>query len=143
VQLSDLARDLLPALPSVVEISSLSVADLKAFLKEHGVSYQDAVEKSDLQSRALELSSRPLADLMATKYDLVANICHDSPAGQRTEGGKKDPLEGGTYRVHVQNRASEQWYEIQDLHVQETMPQLIGLSESYIMVYSRKSSTST
>ena len=28
-----------------------------------------------------------------------------------------------------QHKATEQWYEIQDLHVQETMPQLIGLSE--------------
>ena len=32
-------------------------------------------------------------------------------------------------------QANDQWYEMQDLHVQETMPQLIGLSESYIMVY--------
>ena len=29
-------------------------------------------------------------------------------------------------------------YEVQDLHVQETMPQLIGLSESYIIIYERK-----
>jgi len=49
-----------------------------------------------------------------------------------------DPLKCGSYRAHVYNKASEQWYEIQDLHVQETMPQLIGLSESYIMIYERK-----
>lgn len=36
------------------------------------------------------------------------------------------------------SQATEQWYEIQDLHVQETMPQLIGVSESYMMVYERK-----
>lgn len=35
-------------------------------------------------------------------------------------------------------KATEQWYEIQDLHVQETMPQLIGVSESYMMIYERK-----
>ena len=40
--------------------------------------------------------------------------------------------------MHVQHKATEQWYEIQDLHVQETMPQLIGLSESNIMIYERK-----
>jgi U4/U6.U5 tri-snRNP-associated protein 2 len=35
-------------------------------------------------------------------------------------------------------QASDQWYEIQDLHVQETLPQLIGISESCILVYERK-----
>lgn len=35
-------------------------------------------------------------------------------------------------------QATGQWYEIQDLHVQETMPQLIGLSQSYMMVYERR-----
>lgn len=101
-----------------------------------------------------------------TKYDLVANICHDS----FTETGKavaaaagEDPLRTGSYRVHVKNDCTGQvtaahvdmppfplprsrhaclsmchalqWYEMQDLHVQETLPQLIGLSESYLMVY--------
>lgn len=27
---------------------------------------------------------------------------------------------------------------IKDLHVQETMPQLIGLSESYVLIFERK-----
>ena len=48
------------------------------------------------------------------------------------------PLEAGSYRVHIQNKATEQWYEIQDLHVQETMPQLVGLSESYLLIYERQ-----
>ena len=30
-------------------------------------------------------------------------------------------------------------FELQDLHVTETMPQLIGLSEAYILIYERKS----
>ena len=29
-------------------------------------------------------------------------------------------------------------FELQDLHVTETMPQLIGLSEAYILIYERK-----
>lgn len=41
--------------------------------------------------------------------------------------------------MHVVNRASDQWYEIQDLHVQETLPQLITLSESCILIYEKKS----
>jgi hypothetical protein len=36
-------------------------------------------------------------------------------------------LEAGSYRIHVQNKATSQWFELQDLHVMETMPQLIGV----------------
>ena len=70
-----------------------------------------------------------------TKFNLLANVCHDLPAGIAKENHVEDPLHFGTYRVHVQHPASEQWYEIQDLHVTETMPQLIGLSESLMMIY--------
>lgn len=71
-------------------------------------------------------------------YDLVANICHQSPAEVGREG-QRNPLQDGTYKCHVQHNGSGQWYEIQDLHVQETMAQLIGLSESYILIFERKS----
>jgi len=74
---------------------------------------------------------------LANKYDLVANICHDSPAEVGREG-RHDPLEDGSYRCHVKDGASKQWYEMQDLHVMETMPQLIGLSESFVLVFERK-----
>ncbi|EEC46773.1 predicted protein [Phaeodactylum tricornutum CCAP 1055/1] len=60
------------------------------------------------------------------KYDLVANITHESPA------------DDGHYKCHVQHQATRQWYEIQDLHVQEIMPQQIGLSECYLLIF-RKS----
>jgi hypothetical protein len=40
-------------------------------------------------------------------------------------------------QVHVQNKAIEQWYDIQDLHVEETLPQLVGVSESYMLIYER------
>ena len=39
-----------------------------------------------------------------------------------------------------QNKATGQWFELQDLHVTETMPQLIGLSEAYTLIYERKQS---
>jgi len=75
-----------------------------------------------------------------TKYDLVANICHDSlteqgAAVRGSSGEVADPLTSGSYRVHVRNDCTGQWYEIQDLRMEETMPQLIGLSESYLMIY--------
>lgn len=58
-----------------------------------------------------------------SKYNLLANICH--------EGKPK----GGFYKVHVKNKALNQWFEIQDLHISQVVPQLVSLSESYIQIY--------
>lgn len=62
-----------------------------------------------------------------TTYDLVANIVHDGEPGQ------------GTYRVHILHRATGQWYELQDLHVTQILPQMITLTEAYIQVNKEKS----
>ena len=57
-----------------------------------------------------------------TVYDLVANIVHD---GQPNKG---------TYRVHILHKGTGSWYEMQDLHVVDILPQMITLSEAYIQV---------
>jgi U4/U6.U5 tri-snRNP-associated protein 2 len=71
-----------------------------------------------------------------TTYDLIANIVHD---------GKPD---SGTYRIQMINHVSDnfvnetrerlqatgKWYELEDLHVKEILPQIITLTESYIQV---------
>lgn len=66
----------------------------------------------------------PESEQFGTHYDLLANICHE---------GKPGPG-NGSYKVHVRDRATEQWYQIQDLIVEEIMPQMIFLSESYVQV---------
>jgi len=119
------------------EVKSMSMKDLKALLRRHNIDYKGCVERSELEDLAKDFILTTLPELLGTKYDLLANICHDSPPGQGKEG-QMDPLRGGSYRAHCYNKASDQWYELQDLHVVETMPQLIGLSESYIMIYERK-----
>ncbi|CAH0477414.1 unnamed protein product [Peronospora belbahrii] len=122
-----LNHDLLP------ELRDKSISELQALLRNHNQSTADCVEKADLIEKVLRVT------LPSTKYNLIANICHDSPVTTGQEAAlRTNPLTEGSYRVHVQNRATEQWYEIQDLHVQETMPQLIGVSESYLMIYERK-----
>jgi U4/U6.U5 tri-snRNP-associated protein 2 len=117
---------------------------LKALLAKHG--RQDvaakALEKSELVEATLDFVTKSLPDLLADKYDLVANITHESPADVGREG-KHDPLQEGSYKCHVQHKASNQWYELQDLHVSETMPQLIGVSESYVLIFERKSAQQT
>ncbi|KAK6265074.1 hypothetical protein SCA6_020508 [Theobroma cacao] len=63
---------------------------------------------------------------LRTKYDLIANIVHD---------GKPDE---GLYRVFVQRKSEELWYEMQDLHVSETLPQMVALSEAYMQIYEQQ-----
>lgn len=66
-----------------------------------------------------------------TKYDLVANIVHDGEPNK------------GTFRAHVFHKTNSQWYEMQDLHVTEILPQMITLTESYIQIYERASPEQT
>lgn len=61
-----------------------------------------------------------------TKYDLIANVCHD---------GKP---EKGTYKVQVFHQPTAQWFEIHDLRVTAVLPQMVALTESYVQVYQRQ-----
>ncbi|CAH8679175.1 unnamed protein product [Schistosoma rodhaini] len=60
-----------------------------------------------------------------TTYDLVANVVHDGPP---TPGS-------GTHRIHLVHRGTGKWFELQDLHVSEVLPQMIPLSETLIQVW--------
>ncbi len=61
-----------------------------------------------------------------TVYDLIANIVHD---GQPNKG---------TYRVHILHKGKSSWYEMQDLHVVDVLPQMITLSEAYIQIWEQR-----
>ncbi|KAL2653017.1 hypothetical protein R1flu_021145 [Riccia fluitans] len=63
------------------------------------------------------------SEKLRSKYDLIANLVHDGKPGE------------GSYRVFVQRKSEEQWYEMQDLHVAETLPQMVALSEAYMQIY--------
>ncbi|KAG9454624.1 hypothetical protein H6P81_007528 [Aristolochia fimbriata] len=60
---------------------------------------------------------------LRSKYVLIANIVHDGKPGEEF------------YRVFVQRKSEELWYEMQDLHVAETLPQMVALSEAYMQIY--------
>ncbi|GJU34147.1 retrotransposon protein, putative, ty1-copia subclass [Tanacetum coccineum] len=53
---------------------------------------------------------------LRTKYDLIANILHEGKPGE----------------------GSEIRYEMQDLHVAETLPQMVALSETYMQIYEQQ-----
>lgn len=75
-----------------------------------------------------ELLGSDLRENEKCVFDLIANIVHDG----QPEPGK------GTYRTHVLHRGTGKWFEMQDLHVTEILPQMITLSEAYIQIWERK-----
>mmetsp|Transcript_28280 Transcript_28280/g.27113 ORF Transcript_28280/g.27113 Transcript_28280/m.27113 type:complete len:627 (+) Transcript_28280:162-2042(+) len=157
--------------PIDADVNNMSVKQLKEVVIEwgceaHRTDMVGMIEKEVLVSlakTASEWARNMNEQISLAKYDLVANICHDSSGaqeltvkaghstGQSNAAAKaaatakalaagKTP--GGSYRCHTQNKATGQWFELQDLHVTETMPQLIGLSEAYILIYERKGTAS-
>lgn len=118
--------------------------ELKHLLIKHG--HQDlannSIERAELLQNCLDFVSTTLPSLLLDKYDLVANITHDIPVEVGREGTQRNPLEEGSYRCHVSHKATGQWYEMDDLNVTETMPQLIGISESLLLIFERKNAAS-
>mmetsp|Transcript_3605 Transcript_3605/g.10831 ORF Transcript_3605/g.10831 Transcript_3605/m.10831 type:complete len:520 (-) Transcript_3605:194-1753(-) len=67
----------------------------------------------------------------STKYDLVAAVVHEGPH------------RGGTYTVNVRHLPTSKWFQIQDLNVTETFPQLVTLAEAHILIYEVQQPTSS
>ncbi|XP_028777256.1 U4/U6.U5 tri-snRNP-associated protein 2 [Neltuma alba] len=74
----------------------------------------------------IPLSTPKENEKLRSKYDLIANVVHDGKPGE------------GSYRVFVQRKSEELWYEMQDLHVSETLPQMVALSEAYMQIYEQQ-----
>lgn len=72
------------------------------------------------------INPQALTESPSTTYDLISNVVHDGKPGQ------------GTYRVHILHKGSGTWYELQDLHVIDVLPQMITLSESYLQIWERR-----
>jgi U4/U6.U5 tri-snRNP-associated protein 2 len=133
-----------------LDMKSLSIEQLKSFVIQYGYdelkhNLTTVVEKYQLIELATVAKKHELSRYMS-KYDLLANICHDSQVSQEfalsnSNSEKKKSVSNqkvpkGQYRVHLKSKTN--WLEIEDLHVKEIMPQSIGLSESYILIYQRK-----
>ncbi|EFA86672.1 SAP DNA-binding domain-containing protein [Heterostelium album PN500] len=68
------------------------------------------------------LSPDVLKTCKSTKYNLLSNIKHE---------GEPD---AGNYTVYLHNKGFDKWFEIQDLTVKETLPQLVAVSEAYLLL---------
>jgi U4/U6.U5 tri-snRNP-associated protein 2 len=136
------------------QLNEFSVKELKDYIKSFGTPVQCresslAIEKTSILELCKNIRNADILGDISTKYDLIANVCHDTAPSQGVTVVKdsktkaknvrtESVLDGGSYRVHTLNKGANQWYELQDLHVTETMPQLISLSESYMLIYELK-----
>ena len=128
-------------------VTKMSATPLRAFITQNGEDFPENASEAQLRKQALEMvETRPtlLPVMTCTKYDLVANICHDvevKDAGgerQKKVGVQSNPVESGCYRVHLRNFADNKWYEVQELIVKKTEPDLVSVSESSILVYQQQ-----
>lgn len=103
------------------ELAEKSVADLKAILKKRKIRFDDIVERDELFDRIIK--SNPSLEGKPTRYELISSVSHTGE------------WEKGVNKAYVRNQANKQWYEIEDMHVSESMPQLVAVSESYLQLW--------
>ena len=59
-------------------------------------------------------------------YSLISNIIHDGKPGD------------ANFRVQIKNKERNEWFEIQDIHVQKILAESVAVCESYIHFYECK-----
>jgi len=171
------------ACPQVTDLPDMSSDQLIALVEKLGSALHKLQLKSVASTPALAQHRGDLLIIAQsvvervhlfrnTKYDLLANICHDSTSSAKmvtvgdlnlllghstatkqaknaslamTNGSissnngpealgqsaaatssNNRVLNDGAYKVHIQHKATGQWFEVQDLRVTEVTPQFIG-----------------
>uniref|UniRef100_A0A183IDZ8 ubiquitinyl hydrolase 1 n=1 Tax=Soboliphyme baturini TaxID=241478 RepID=A0A183IDZ8_9BILA len=112
----------------IIKLPSFLIMFVKRFTKNHWYVEKNPtiinfpIKNVDLYDCLAE-DAKPLHPY--TTYDLIANVVHD---------GKPTPGEG-SYRIQVLHKGTGKWFELEDLHVKEILPQMITLTESYIQFW--------
>lgn len=125
-------------------VMKMSATPLRALLTQNGEDVAPEDTFDSLREHALQVLERRgavLPCMTCSKYDLVANICHDVELKDEEKAsakGKQNPVELGCYRVHLRNPQDHMWYEVQELLVKETQPELVSVSESSILLYKQQ-----
>ena len=75
-------------------------------VEEHGLSNKNKIKET-----------------IEKKYSLISNIIHDGKPGD------------SNFRVQIKNKERNEWFEIQDIHVQKILAESVAVCESYIHFY--------
>ena len=70
-----------------------------------------------------------LKENIEKKYSLISNIIHDGKPGD------------SNFRVQIKNKERNEWFEIQDIHVQKILAESVAVCESYIHFYEMNKNT--
>ena len=74
-------------------------------IEEHGMSNKNSLNKNE------------------KKFSLISNIIHDGKPGDTN------------FRVQIKNKERNEWFEMQDIHVQKILAESVAVCESYIHFY--------
>jgi len=106
-------------------LEKCSVGQLKKKLILYGGNTEICSEKTDYINAIIDCH-RQKYRVVKSKYDLISNVVHDGLYKQ------------GTNKAFAFNEPNQQWYDMHDLHVQETIPQLVSVAESYVQIWRRR-----
>ena len=83
-----------------------------------------------------------LAAHPVTRYDLVTMLKHDGAAEDAAAATTTASTARASTVTAYAHTGTGQWYELQDLSVRETIPDLLTVSEAYIQIYQLQSLSS-
>ena len=124
-------------------VLKLNAKQLQVLITHNGGEYAEGDHFDLLRKKALEMAEKGtllMPTFHSTKYELLANVCHDvNLKDEDRETSKLDanPINNGSYRIHVRGHSVNSWFEIQELIVKETQGDIVSNSESSLLVYER------
>ncbi|KAK9238276.1 hypothetical protein V1525DRAFT_117675 [Lipomyces kononenkoae] len=83
------------------------------------------------QSIALDMSPYVDGATEPILYDLVANVTHESVFTPQGE-------EKHVYRVQLKDKSRDEWFQIQDLYIENIRREILFLNESCIQIWERR-----
>jgi U4/U6.U5 tri-snRNP-associated protein 2 len=111
----------------LTELHSLPLSPPQFEVEKNPTIVSFPIKNLDLRE-FMELSDAERADdALVTRYDLVANICHEGlvtkAMGTNEAHDKGVTVKEGVFRAQCLNAAQDQWYLMDDLHIQDILPQ--------------------
>ena len=93
------------------------------FMEKNPTIVNFPLENLVVEEHGLSSIKNNLKENKEKKYSLVSNIIHDGKPGD------------ANFRVQIKNKERNEWYEIQDIHVQKILAESVAVCESYIHFY--------
>ena len=93
------------------------------FMEKNPTIINFQIEGLIVKEKGLSNRSKNTNNEKEKKYNLIANVIHDGKPGDVN------------YRVQIKHKERNEWFEIQDIHVQKILPESVVVGESYIHFY--------